>query len=81
MKNKNANLSNKYLEKVIFQRQIWHCNFIFRHQFHLNHSNKKRKDSFKAQAELTVLCAYVESEAILQPIVFYCASKYKQTKK
>ena len=65
---------------VLFQPQIRHCK-ISRHRFHLNHSNKKRKDSLITQVELTVLRAYVESQAIRESIVFYSALKYKQTKK
>ena len=44
------------------------------------HSHKKRKDSLEIWAELAVLRTYVENQAILQPILFYRASKCKQTK-
>ena len=43
-----------------------------------DHSHKKRKDSLETRAELAVLRAYVENEAILEPILFYRAST-KQT--
>ena len=46
------------------------------------HSHKKRKDSLDARAVLAVLCLciYVENQAILELILLYRASKYKQTK-
>ena len=44
------------------------------------HSNKKRKDSLETRTELAVLCAYVENQAILEPILLYRKSKCKQTK-
>ena len=31
--------------------------------------------------ELAVLCVYIENQAILEPILIYHASKYKQTQK
>ena len=34
----------------------------------------------KTRAELVVLCTYVETQAILEPILLYRASKCKQTK-
>ena len=37
-------------------------------------------DSLKTRAELAVLGIYVENQAILEPILLYRASKYKQTK-
>ena len=40
-------------------------------------SHKKRKDSLERRAELTVLRSYVENQAILEPILFYRASKHK----
>ena len=40
------------------------------------HIHKKRKDNLETWA---VLCAYVENQAILEPILFYRASQYKQT--
>ena len=46
----------------------------------LKHSHKKRKDSLETRAELTVLCVYVENQAILEPILLYRASECKQTK-
>ena len=45
-----------------------------------NHSHKKRKDSLETRAERAVLHAYVENQAIPEPILLYRASKYKQTK-
>ena len=44
------------------------------------HSYKKRKDSLETRAERAVLHAYVENQAILEFILLYRASKYKQTK-
>ena len=46
-----------------------------------NHNPKKRKDSLETRAEPAVLWAYVENQAILQPILLYRASKRKQTQK
>ena len=45
------------------------------------HSHKKQKDSLETRAEWAVLRAYVENHAILEPILLYRASKYKQTKR
>ena len=42
--------------------------------------NKKRKDNLETRAELAVLPTYVENQTMLEPILFYRASKYKQTK-
>ena len=42
------------------------------------HSHKKRKDSLETGA---VLCAYVENQSILETILLYRTSKYKQTKR
>ena len=47
----------------------------------VDHSHKKWKDSLETRAERTVLRAYVENQAILQPIFLYRALKYKETKK
>ena len=47
----------------------------------LNHSHKKQKDSLETRAEQAILNAYIENQAILEPILFYCASKYKQMKR
>ena len=41
----------------------------------------KRKDSLETRAEPAVLHAYVENQVMLEPILLYRASKYKQTKK
>ena len=49
--------------------------------FNINYSHKKRKDSLDTRAERTVLHAYVENQGILEPILPYRASKYKQIKK
>ena len=43
-----------------------------------DHSHKKQKDSLETRAELAVLRSYVENQAILEPILFYQASKCKQ---
>ena len=40
----------------------------------LYHSHKKRKDSLETRAKRPVLRAYVENEAILEPILLYRAS-------
>ena len=37
-------------------------------------------DSLETRAELAVLRIYVENQAILEPILLYGESKYKQTK-
>ena len=47
---------------------------------HFHHSHNKRKDSLEARAEQAVLHAYVKNQVILEPILLYRASKYKQTK-
>ena len=47
----------------------------------LEHSQKKRKDGLETRAKRAVLLAYVKNHAILQPILLYRASKYKQTKR
>ena len=44
------------------------------------YSHKKRKDSLETRAERAVLRAYVENQAILESILLYRVSKYKQTK-
>ena len=46
----------------------------------LYHSHKKRKDILETQAKRTVLRPHVENQDILEPILLYPASKYKQTK-
>ena len=46
----------------------------------LNHSHKKRKDSLEKRGERAVLHAYVENQAILEPILLYRAWKHKKTK-
>ena len=47
----------------------------------LLHGHKKPEDSLETRAEQAVLRAYVENQAILEPVLFYRASKYKQTKR
>ena len=53
---------------------------------HSNHSHKKQKDSLETRAELAVLRpyvenqAYVDNQAVLEPIPLYRASECKQTK-
>ena len=42
--------------------------------------NSKRKESLETLAERAVLRAYVENHSILEHILLYRASKYKQTK-
>ena len=42
--------------------------------------NSKRKESLEILAERAVLRAYVENHAILEHVLLYRASKYKQTK-
>ena len=44
-------------------------------------SRKKREDSLETRAEQAALRAYVENQAMLEPIPLYRASKYKQTQK
>ena len=44
-----------------------------------NHNHKKQM-CLETQAELAVLRIYVANQAILQPVLLYRASKYKQTK-
>ena len=61
-----------------------YSNYSFIHVFQdtlpvrLIHSHKKRKDSLKTWAERAVLRAYVENQAVLEPILPYRGSKYKQ---
>ena len=38
------------------------------------------RNSLETRAELAVLCIYVENQAILELILLYRASKFKQTK-
>ena len=57
------------------QRQLQ--KYIFSRNSKLLQSHKKRKDSLETRA---VLHAYVENQAILEPILLYRASKCKQTK-
>ena len=45
-----------------------------------NLSQKKWKGNLVTRAKLAVLWSYVENQAILKPILFYRASKHKQTK-
>ena len=45
-----------------------------------HHCHKKRKDSLETLAELAVLRSYVQSQAIIEPILLCQASKCKQTK-
>ena len=45
-----------------------------------DHSHKKQKNNLETRAEWAVLHSYVENQAILEPILVYLASKYKQTK-
>ena len=44
------------------------------------YSHNKRRDSLKTRSEIAVLRSYVESIAILEPILLYWALKCKQTK-
>ena len=68
-----GNMIGKYAFIVIkqFHRQFRSC----------NHSHKKQKDSLATRAKRAVLRAYVENQAILEPILLYRASNYKQTKR
>ena len=43
-------------------------------------SYSQETDSLETRAEPAVLRTYVENQAILEPILLYRASKYKQTK-
>ena len=45
------------------------------------HSNEKRKDSLETRNKLAALRSYVENQAILGLILFYRASKCKETRK
>ena len=59
----------------------WYIPWLWQNNRYLRiHSHKKRKDSLETQAEPAILCVYVENQAILEPILLYRASKYKQTK-
>ena len=51
------------------------------HSIKLKHSHKKRKDSLETQIKPAILRANVETQAVLEPIPLYCASRCKQTKK
>ena len=44
-----------------------------------SHSHKKRKDSLETRAERAVQRAYVQNRDIIESILLYGASKYKQT--
>ena len=44
------------------------------------HRHKKRKESLETRGELAVLRTYVENQAILEPILLYWGSKFKQIK-
>ena len=46
-----------------------------------NCSHNKRKDSLETRTQRAVLRTYVENQAILEPILLYCASKCKRTKR
>ena len=46
----------------------------------LNTNIVKRADSLETRAELAVLRSYVESQGILEPILFYQPLKCTQTK-
>ena len=45
------------------------------------HSHNKRKDSIKTRAKRAVLRVYVENQAILETILLYRASEYKDTER
>ena len=45
----------------------------FSKDIQINHSDKKRKDSLETRAERAVLHAYVEKQAVLEPILLYRA--------
>ena len=44
------------------------------------YSHKKRNDSLETRAKVSILSSYVDTQAILEPILLYLASKCKQTK-
>ena len=46
----------------------------------MQHSYKKRKDSLETRAKLAVRRAFVEHQTILEPILLYRGSEYKQSK-
>ena len=62
---------------LILHSALWDNNYLR----NFEHSHKKRKDSLETPAEPTVIPAYVENLVILEPILLYCASKFKQTQK
>ena len=83
-------IGNENEQKVISYSQLRKSKIYFAKKFQkianylfltLCHSHKKRKDSLKTRAKRGVLRAYVENEAILEPILLCRASKYCQTKK
>ena len=45
------------------------------------HGHEKRKDCLETRAELSILCIYVEKQAILESTPLYRASECKETKK
>ena len=62
-------LPKKFYQKKLNKNQALHV-----------HNHKKRKDSLGTWAELAVLRTYFENQAILEPILLYRSSRYKQTK-
>ena len=69
----------RYFQKYLKDRFVAQKGYIWDSST-TNHSHKKRKDSLETRAELAVLRTYVENQSILELILFYLASKYKQTK-
>ena len=69
----------RYFQKYLKDRFVAQKGYIWDSST-TNHSHKKREDSLETRAELAVLRTYVENQSILELILFYLASKYKQTK-
>ena len=59
-----------------WKRKNWQVSQFFETS---DHSYKKWNGSLGAQAEMAVLCAYVENQTKLEPILLHLGSKCKQT--
>ena len=71
---------NRHGNRTTFQSGLRFTTSSLRFSCKRAHSYKKQKDSLEIRAELAFLRIYVEKKAILEPILFYWTSKFKQTK-
>ena len=53
---------------------------MFCHNYWLNQSHEKKKNSLETQGEQTVLPSYVEKELVLETTLLYSSSKCKPAK-